>query len=496
MGQRRHREFDEAEVGEAAVELDLQAACGVGHLAEDVQVELHLAGVVGGVRGAAHAEQPLALEVGREDGEVAAAGRHDVDDHAAVFAAVDFRERERAARVVHPDVEGHDVLGVREAQRPRGVDVEVVDGAVDVARRRRRDGRGGGVGEAVAADAGGRVDVALVDAHPVHPELPRQRAGRRGARQVAAHGEVQQQVERAVEGRGVAAGHVGIRRGVLVVVPVGGAADGPEVRAVDEPANLLLVPFHGVDVEAVRRVDVLVLLVVEGVERPGHAPVQRRLGEGFRVAREHLRDVDLAARGPRAVVGGRRQHPEGRPQAPAGGGLDAGLDAPVGDVELAVRGDPRRRVLAAVGGGLAARGDDQVAAGDGDVVRLVALQFVVAPAGNALRGAVARLDVPLGGVEAAAFELVRPDEFPALRGEDSGRHVAAALRRVGVVAAATGEDAGRQQDHAQSRVRVANEVGGEWTCHGLDLKRTRLSDRMPRPATCQPTPGARRNSGE
>ena len=183
--------------------------------------------------------------------------------------------------------------------------------------------------------------------------------------------------------------------------------------AVEEPADLLLVPLQRMDVESVRRIHVRELPVGVGVERPRHPVVHRTLGERARVPGEHLHDVDLAAGGPDAVLRIGGQHPEGGPQALPGGGVDARLDAAVGDVELSRGIDASGGVPAPIGGGLAPRGDGQVASRDGDVARLVALQLVVAPARDALGGAVAGLDVPLGRVERTAIELVRPGQLPS-----------------------------------------------------------------------------------
>ena len=51
-------------------------------------------------------------------------------------AGVHFGQGERAAGVVYPEVEDHRVFRLGKAQRPHGVDVEVVDGAVDALRQR------------------------------------------------------------------------------------------------------------------------------------------------------------------------------------------------------------------------------------------------------------------------------------------------------------------------------------------------------------------------
>ena len=165
-GQRIDRQIDEAEVREAAVELDLQAARRVGLVAEYVQVELHFARVATGVRRAAHAEKGLSGEVRGKYGNVAAAGGVDIDHHAAV-AGIDFRERERAPRVVDAEVERHAVFNVRERKRTDRIDVEVVDRAVDVTGRGRRNGWIRIVRKTVATCAGLGIDGAFVNADVV-----------------------------------------------------------------------------------------------------------------------------------------------------------------------------------------------------------------------------------------------------------------------------------------------------------------------------------------
>ena len=170
LGQRFHGEIDEAEIGEAAIELDLQAASRVGFVAEHVEVELHFARIVAGVGRAAHAEQGLSREVRRKYGEIAAAGGVDVDDHASV-AAIDLGKREGASRVIDAEVEPHDILGVRKCERSYRIDVEVVDSPVQPVAQRRNYGGIGVVRETVATDAGLGVDGALINTHVVDTQF-------------------------------------------------------------------------------------------------------------------------------------------------------------------------------------------------------------------------------------------------------------------------------------------------------------------------------------
>ena len=123
----------------------------------------------------------------------------------------------------------------------------------------------------------------------------------------------------------------------------------------------------------------------------------------------------LAAHGAVGVVGG--QHPEGGPQPLAGGCLEARLDAAVGDVQLAGRVDAPGGVGMPVSGVLLAGRDDKHAAGHGDVGGLVALQLVVAPAGDALGGAVARSDVPLGSIQRGTARTRPTRRVPSLRAQ-------------------------------------------------------------------------------
>src|SRR5690606_32557284 len=135
-------------------------------------------------------------------------------------------------------------------------------------------------------------------------------------------------------------------------------------------------------------------------------------------------DVDLAGLRPADAVDVRAQAPEGRPQTGAARHLDARFDTAVGDLELVLGQQAGRRVLAwaVVTGqrpvGLL-DGDRQVAvAVGGGVLGAVGVifQLVVAPAGDAVDGAVADLVAPgalVGRLAGACVELVTPDKLPA-----------------------------------------------------------------------------------
>ena len=122
----------------------------------------------------------------------------------------------------------------------------------------------------------------------------------------------------------------------------------------------------------------------------------------------------------------RAQAPEGRPQASAARHFDARFDTAVGDLELVLRQQACRGVLArAVVAGERPvgflDGDRQVALpiGGGVLGAVgVILQLVVAPAGDAVDGAVADLVAPgalIGRLAGACVELVTPDQLPARR---------------------------------------------------------------------------------
>src|SRR5439155_17245146 len=138
-------------------------------------------------------------------------------------------------------------------------------------------------------------------------------------------------------------------------------------------------------------------------------PVQRPEHLGGQAA-DVLHDVDLARLGPADLVDVGPEHPECGPQAGALRDLDARLEAAVGRLETILGQQAGRGVLA--GPAIAREGavglvdrDLQVALAIGeDVARAtgVVLQLVVAPAGNPIDGAVARLLAPEAGVERGA----------------------------------------------------------------------------------------------
>jgi hypothetical protein len=202
-------------------------------------------------------------------------------------------------------------------------------------------------------------------------------------------------------------------------------------NAIDRPDDPVALPIDGEDVEVVgdrrRQVGRAAVAVGTRVARSVERPVQ-----AIRLPAEVLHDVDLAAIRPadRADVGA--QHPEGGPQPSTGRDLDPRLDPAVRQLESALRQESSGRVLArpvvALEAGFRRAGGDHEIAGTvgcrvGRVVR-IELELVVAPAGDALLGAVAEGVPPVIGVRRRAgglVELVAPDEGPArIRGGECG----------------------------------------------------------------------------
>ncbi len=255
-------------------------------------------------------------------------------------------------------------------------------------------------------DGNGRRLVPCLLVHPdvVDDVLLRQVRGDaarlRASRVVAADGSVQDDEEVLVEwGEGVARRPVG--------VPLRAVLRG-EVHAVHVPAHLIGLPLDGIDVEVVCEVDPAGRVGAARTDVVGPAPAEVDRPADPVSAVGGLHDVDLAARGPSPVGIVLRHHPERRPHSAAGRDLGPHLDPAVEEGLLVPRKDLARGELpsAVV---LLARGEDQVAAGDGDVLWPVVLEFVVAPSAQA-RAAVADVDRPVAGVEARAVELVRPHE--------------------------------------------------------------------------------------
>ncbi len=146
----------------------------------------------------------------------------------------------------------------------------------------------------------------------------------------------------------------------------------------------------------------------------------------LREAADVLHEVDLAGLWPTHPVDVRAQTPECGPEAcRAVWHLDARLDATVGELRLELGQQPGRGVVAlAVVAHLALclpGGDDEVARTiGGSVLRAVrvVLQFAVAPAGDAVDGAVADLVAPVVRVGERArslVEFVGPHQVPTPR---------------------------------------------------------------------------------
>ncbi len=216
----------------------------------------------------------------------------------------------------------------------------------------------------------------------------------------------------------------------LLALQEGIRGSGGEVRDVVEiPDDPVRLPLDCVGVVGVgdrpAQVDDL------AVARPAGVPGAMQGAEHLVGRSPHvLHDVDLARLRPADPVDVGAEHPERGPQAGARRHLDAGLDPAVGHLEPVLGHQPRRGVLArAVGalqrsvGGLG--GDHQVALAVGGGVGAalgVVLKLVVAPARDAVGGAVADLVGPAARVRCRAtlgVELVAPRQLP-LRGRDAG----------------------------------------------------------------------------
>src|SRR4051794_3738709 len=273
-----------------------------------------------------------------------------------------------------------------------------------------------------------------VDADPVDDQLLREDQGvRHVAAQHAADGQVEDQVERAVEGPlplllDLLAGHPAV------------------LLAVEVPDDRVLVPLHriGVHVGAEHCVAGGVGLQEERIT--GVVGTVHGSDHVLGVTADVLHGVDLADRRPLDLVV-LAQRPERRPGTDAGGHLGADLEPGVLPAPQPMGGEPGRgdEAVPAVGAvpGLLEGGDHEVALAVG--VRVVgavgvALQLVVGGVGELL-------ELPVPGVGQGAVrpvELVAPDELAL--GLSGG--------------AGTGAQPGRGQAQGRDRPRCPSSHGG------------------------------------
>ena len=226
------------------------------------------------------------------------------------------------------------------------------------------------------------------------------------ARPVAAHRQVEDDVEGLVKGGGV--GDLSLALGGRIPVVLG--VDHPAVHIPADPAGF---PLDRKGVVFVREAALgqgasgLALAV-------GVAIVQRTIRAGGIVA-QHFHDVDLAAAGPLSIevlVGG--HHPEGGQETLSCGHLGAGFKNTVFEVVLVLGVHPAGGVAdGPVGAAGLHRFEDQLAVLQIDVFRAVhiGLQLVVDPA------RLVQLDIPVLPVEGRSVERILPAKGISLVGQ-------------------------------------------------------------------------------
>ena len=156
------------------------------------------------------------------------------------------------------------------------------------------------------------------------------------------------------------------------------------------------------------------------VARPASAVVDRA-GHAVGLLAPGLHDVDLARGSPAAVGVRLGEHPERRPETLSGGQRGPHLESTTHLAEEPLRLEPGRGIgFSAVRLGLGP--DRQHAVADKRVLRAVGviLQFVVAPAVEAVLGTRPNVMRPAAGVDRGAVELILPGDEGVGRGRHHG----------------------------------------------------------------------------
>jgi len=215
----------------------------------------------------------------------------------------------------------------------------------------------------------------------------------------AADGEVEDDIEFLIEGGGEG-------RGVGEPVFLGLVE-----LAVDVPTDGAGLPLDGVYVEIVAQGAAGAFPFVAGMDVMGPfiAVVDGAEGGAWLVA-DFFEDVQFAAAGPSAVGASGGHHPEGGPDALAGGEFNPGLEAAVEPFALPLGGH--------AGGGEGVflplvfppfdGGDDEAAVFDVGVAGIVGVIFFFAVAS----AFAVDLEAPFGGVDGGIVEFIRPDQLP------------------------------------------------------------------------------------
>ena len=189
------------------------------------------------------------------------------------------------------------------------------------------------------------------------------------------------------------------------------------IDAIDIPTQFVTRPLQCVHMETARGIFYRCGRTHRLLSERPRKPVVRRAIRPFAVgiSVDDFHNIQLAAGGPCAVGRVRGHHPERTPQSLPGSGLNARFDTAVRKLELLVSADSTRGVSIALNG-LLAGANGQVAVSDGQVVAGIPLEFIIAPAGDALCGAISLLNIPVGQVEGVAVEFITPHQIPFFLG--------------------------------------------------------------------------------
>ena len=195
----------------------------------------------------------------------------------------------------------------------------------------------------------------------------------------------------------------------VVVVVVSVAIDGVEVCSINEEANSVCVPLNREYMELtvsnfflVGTSSHLILWEVRAVMNSTGRETRLILFYNVNFTFGCPRPVDRRVRS---------QQPKCRPEPLPARQLDTCLDTTKREIYLALGANSTRTIIKTANV-FCSCFDCQNTIGDNNVVRLIVLQFIIAPTRDSLGSAIAHLDVPRRGIKLTTFEGVFPLKLP------------------------------------------------------------------------------------